>query len=109
MDEISAADALLLAQADAVLLDVRESFEWDRGHSPIALNIPMSELNARVGELPDDRQILVVCHSGSRSHRVAVALRERGYDATNIIGGMVAWEQAGGALVAEGSELPRVD
>lgn len=109
MNEASAADALTLVQGEALLLDVREPHEWDLGHSPLALSIPMSELNARVHELPDDRQIMVVCHAGSRSHRVADALRQVGYDATNILGGMVAWEQAGGALVAEGSEPPRVD
>jgi rhodanese-related sulfurtransferase len=51
---------------------------------------------------------LVICHSGQRSQRVATALVDAGKDAINVIGGMLAWQQAGGDVVAEGSEPPRV-
>lgn len=107
--DISAADALVLAAGPALLLDVREQDEWDRGRSSLAVHLPMSELNARFTELPDDRQILVVCHAGGRSARVTAALVGEGYNAVNVAGGMLAWQAAGGQLHASGEEVPRVD
>ena len=60
---------------DAVIVDVREADEWAAGHAPNAVHIPLSDLPARLGELPDsDDTIPVVCRSGGRSGRaVAVA------------------------------------
>lgn len=107
---MSAADAVAEAGAGrAVLLDVRETHEWDLGHSPLATLIPMSQLQLRIDELPIGRRLLVVCHSGQRSARVQQALVEIGYDAVNVAGGMIAWQQAGGEIVAEGPGPARVD
>lgn len=69
----------------------------------------MSELQERIAELPEDDRVLVVCHSGQRSARVTAALNAAGYRATNVIGGMMAWQQVGGAIVADGTTQPRVD
>lgn len=108
--ELSAAEVIVsLRDTDAVLLDVREQQEWDRGHSPLATLLPMSELQARIDEIPDDRRLFVVCRSGQRSGQVAAALTGVGYDAVNVSGGMIAWHAAGGDLVAEGAQTPRVD
>ncbi|MBC7518145.1 MAG: rhodanese-like domain-containing protein [Microbacteriaceae bacterium] len=107
--EITATDALAEVTAGTLLLDVREPAEWDRGHSPLAISLPMSELQARLDEVPENTRVLVVCHSGQRSARVTAALNEAGYTASNVIGGMVAWEQAGGVLVAAAGDNPRVD
>ena len=109
MTDVSAADAITLAIEGGWVLDVREPDEWMCGHSPIAHSVPMSQLNERVGELPTDQQILVVCHSGSRSLRASDALRQAGFDSANVVGGMIAWHQAGGEIVADGNEPARVD
>lgn len=107
---IAASDALArMGLPGTVLVDVRERHEWDRGHSPVALLLPMSELEARIDELPQDRLLLVVCHSGQRSLRVSTALARIGYDAVSVTGGMIAWQLAGGEIVAEGQAPPRVD
>lgn len=106
---VSAADALSRVQSGTLLIDVREADEWARGHSPLATLLPMSALQERVGELPDDARILVVCHSGQRSARVASALVNAGYDAASVDGGMIAWRDAGGDIVADGSAPPTVD
>lgn len=106
--EVTAAEALTLAANGTVALDVRETDEWDRGHSPLARLLPMSALQDRLAEVPSEQDVLIVCHSGSRSMRVTKALANAGYNAINVQGGMVAWAQAGGDLVAEGSEAPRV-
>jgi rhodanese-related sulfurtransferase len=78
-----------------VLLDVREQDEWDAGHAPGAVHIPLGELPDRVGELPGDAQLMVVCHSGGRSARATAWLSQGGYDAVNLDGGMVDWARAG--------------
>lgn len=75
----------------AVLLDVREHFELAAAKVEGALHIPMRELPARVKELPQDKPILVMCHSGARSQRVADWLVPQGFDASNIAGGIDAW------------------
>jgi rhodanese-related sulfurtransferase len=77
------------------LLDVREHDEWDAGHVPGAVHIPMRELGARQAELPTDRTILCVCRSGSRSGMVVRALAEAGYAAENLDGGLQSWEAYG--------------
>lgn len=73
------------------LLDVREPAEVDDWAFPGAVNIPLGELPGRAGELPTDRSIVVVCHSGVRSAAAANALDGAGYRAENLTGGAVAW------------------
>ena len=56
--------------ADHLLLDVREVDEFEAGHLPGAVNLPMSEFQARFSDqLPVDRSIVLVCHTGVRSAR----------------------------------------
>jgi rhodanese-related sulfurtransferase len=85
----------------AWLLDVREPDEWAAGHAEDAVWIPMGEVAARQAEVPDDRAIVVICRTGSRSARVATALLGAGYDAVNLAGGMRAWAASGYAVVTD--------
>ena len=87
--------------ADAALLDVRETDEWVAGHAPTARHLPMSELTARLAELPDDDPLYVICRSGGRSARVVAYLAGQGYPAVNVDGGMQAWSAQGRAVVAD--------
>ncbi|MGV8966418.1 MAG: rhodanese-like domain-containing protein [Cellulomonas sp.] len=80
--------------AGTTLVDVREQNEWDAGHAPGAVHVPLGELIARVGELPAGR-LLVVCQLGGRSARATEWLNGAGYDAVNLSGGMVDWARAG--------------
>ncbi len=84
-----------------VLLDVREADEWEAGHAPGALHIPMSELAGRLDELPDDAELYVVCRVTGRAARVAQYLNANGWDATNVDGGMQVWAAQGRPLVGE--------
>ena len=86
---------------DAVLLDVREAGEWAAGHAPDAQHLPMSELTARLGELPDADQLYVICRSGGRSARVTAYLAQQGHTAINVDGGMQAWHATGRPMVGE--------
>jgi rhodanese-related sulfurtransferase len=82
--------------AGSTLLDVREQDEWDAGHAPGAVHIPLSDLPARYGELDADTEILVMCHSGGRSARATQWLNDAaGFEATNLDGGIIAWTGAG--------------
>lgn len=73
------------------LLDVREPEEVAEWAFPGALNIPLSQLAGRAGELPADRTIVVACAAGVRSAAAAEALRRGGWTAENLSGGAAAW------------------
>jgi len=99
--EIEADDAFAEVEAGAFLLDVRETDEWQSGHAPGAVHIPMGDVPARADELPRDRRIVAICRSGSRSRAITEALVTAGYDAANAIGGMRAWEANGFDVVTD--------
>lgn len=86
-----------------VYLDVRESEEFDAGHVPGALHVPLSDLPERAGELPAG-EVHVLCRSGGRATKAAAWLDENGFDAVVVEGGSIAWAEAGRPLVAEGEE-----
>ncbi|WP_267241769.1 rhodanese-like domain-containing protein [Streptomyces sp. PR69] len=94
--------------SDALVLDVREHDEWAAGHVEGAVHVPMSDFVARFGEvtkaLADGRQAFVMCRVGGRSAQVTQYLVQQGYDAVNVDGGMLAWESAGRAMVADTGE-----
>ena len=94
--ELTAAEVAARAGEDQPLvLDVREDWEWEAGHIAESVHIPLGELGSRIGELPGDRPIVVVCRSGSRSQMVADAMAEAGWDTANLAGGLLAWHAAG--------------
>ena len=95
-------------QRGAVLLDVREPHEWQNGHAPKARHIPLGSLPARMGELPHNREIYVVCRTGARSARAAKLLSAQRGDVANVKGGMTAWSHAGLPVVAKGGRPGRV-
>lgn len=97
--EIGAEEAEELT--DAFLLDVREADEWAAGHAPTAIWIPMGDLQARIDDLPRDRQILAICRSGGRSGAVVEALNGAGFDAVNVAGGMQSWARSGLDVIAD--------
>ena len=72
------------------LLDVREPMELAVENVPEALNIPIGQLRARLGELPRDREIHVICRSGQRAYLATRILLQNGFKARNISGGMLS-------------------
>lgn len=86
--------APILAAGDPVI-DVRERDEYAAVHAPGVTLIPLSELEARVGEVPTDRRVHVICKSGGRSMKAAEFFMALGIDAVNVAGGTTAWVDAG--------------
>jgi rhodanese-related sulfurtransferase len=97
---------------DAVLLDVREDDEWAAGHISGAIHVPMmrvpQQLQHDPGPLTPDATIVVVCKVGSRSAQVTAWLRQQGYSATNLAGGMYSWEAAGRPIESSDDRPPRI-
>ncbi len=96
---VDGATARDLVREGAVLLDVRESGEWNAGHAPQAAHLPLGRIAEASKKVRDGRQVVVVCRSGSRSRSATKALISMGYDALNLSGGMHAWASAGGQVV----------
>lgn len=94
--------------AHAYLLDVREPDEWETGHAPDAVHIPLGELPSRAGEVPADRDVYVVCRSGGRSAQATAFLGAEGRSASNVDGGMQGWAAAGRPMVSETDAPPSV-
>jgi rhodanese-related sulfurtransferase len=94
----------LINHQNAVLLDVRETAELAAGGKlPNALHIPLSQLNARVGELAKltSRPVVVYCARGNRSRTAGNMLAKQGFaDIYSLHGGLKAWKDAGLPLEA---------
>jgi rhodanese-related sulfurtransferase len=87
----------LINRKDAVMLDVREAGEFNAGHAPNAKNVPLGQLDKRLGEIAKfkARPVVVTCQTGSRSHAATSALKKAGFGEVVVLsGGFGAWQQA---------------
>ena len=103
--EVSPAEAAGLIDGGAELIDVRRPYEFEGGRIAGARNIEMNELARHAEELPRDRPVLLYCRGGNRSGMAAEALRQAGFDAHHIAGGLEAWQADGRPLEPEGGEV----
>jgi rhodanese-related sulfurtransferase len=74
----------------ALLLDVRDPVELVVESVPGAVNVPLAQLRSRLGELPRDREIHVICRSAQRAYYATRILLQNGFRARNLSGGMLA-------------------
>lgn len=100
LDLPDAIDAATLAEvkdrSDVVVLDVREQWEYNEGHIPGVVHIPMNDIPGRLAEIPTDQTVIVTCRSGNRSGQVSAFLRDQGFtNIHNLNGGILAWQSAG--------------
>jgi rhodanese-related sulfurtransferase len=98
-DELSRADlARFLKNKDTVLIDVRPTVEFEHGHIPGAISIPVQELEERLRELPKTKRIIAYCRGEYClfADEAVALLRQRGFDAIRLEGGWPEWaaEQA---------------
>lgn len=87
---------------DIVVVDCREQMEWDEGHLPGAIFIPLSEFMSRFSELKEDAEIIMQCRSGRRSLTACQILLEHDYeDMANLEGGILDWVAHGYEVVKD--------
>lgn len=78
------------------LVDVRTPEEFASGHVPGAVNLPVDQVEARIGEVDaPGAEVYLVCRSGGRSAKAADLLLAKGYAPVNVQGGTEAWKAAG--------------
>jgi rhodanese-related sulfurtransferase len=95
--------------AGAILIDVREDDEWQAGHAPQAVHLPMVQVPERLAEIPTEGDVVIVCRSGHRSSEVVRYLIAQGHDnVRNLADGMFGWVAAGRPLVSEDGDGPVV-
>ncbi len=88
---------------DIAVIDVRGASEWQAGHLPGAVHIPLGYLLRRIDEVPTDRPVLVHCQGGARSAMAASLLARAGRrNVTNLVGGFAAWKGAGLPVTSAG-------
>ena len=84
-----------VSKGNFVIIDVREDREIavsNLGKASVPYtHIKMSEIVQRLDEIPKEKELGIICHTGSRSARVTMFLRQRGYNAINIQGGIENW------------------
>lgn len=90
------------------LLDVREDDEWAAGHAPDAVHVPVGRLEKHSAEIPQDREVYVICRSGARSAYATEALAGAGWKTVNVADGMAGWAVAGRPMVSETGAEPYV-
>lgn len=99
------APAELAANAkEVILLDVRSPIEFETEHIANSINVPLSDLDGRLEEVPRQGQLVVICRSGKRAERGAYTLLGKGYQPRVLEGGLVAWRKAG-LPVKEGKKM----
>lgn len=92
----------------ALILDVREDFEWVQGHAKGATHIPLGQLPERFEELDPDVDTYVICRTGGRSAQASAWLTGMGYSVYNIAGGSDAWIEAQLPMESENGQEPAV-
>lgn len=88
----------LMNRENALVLDVRDAASYAAGHILGARNLPLADLDKRIGELDKfkSRPVIVVCEAGNSSTRAVRALKAKGFaQALNLSGGFRAWLQGG--------------
>lgn len=88
----------LINKRNAVVVDIRDTTEYAKGHLPQAKSAPLDDLANRAPNLAKDKAtpIIVVCQNGQRAGKAQAALRQAGYSEVYLLdGGLAAWQQAG--------------
>ena len=90
------APALSARHGEVTVVDVRGQSEWDAGHIPGAVHLPLATLANRLDELPRDTPLVLQCQGGGRSSIASALLQANGFeDVTNLRGGIRGWREAG--------------
>ena len=87
--------AEFLQEGDIQLIDVRQPEEHEAGRIAGDRFIELAQLAAQVATIDRERPVVFYCRTGSRSAMATEAFRGAGFDAHNMVGGLVEWHAAG--------------
>ena len=107
--QLDPARARELIDGGAQLVDVRTAKEHAAGHIAGAAHVPLERLDQEADELDRERPLIVYCRGGNRSQVAAEALRNSGWEAHSIEGGLLAWAEGGLPLEPEDGEVAPAD
>jgi rhodanese-related sulfurtransferase len=97
---VGRAKELIAAKPRLVILDVRTPSEYSDEHIEKAINIPVDDIEVRLGELDKENELLVYCRTGNRSTRAVGILRDNGFSKIyHMTDGITSWKTAGCATV----------
>lgn len=94
--------AELLTQAAVQVIDVRQDYEWEAGRIAGARHLELMELAAQAESLEWEHPVVFYCRSGARSGMAAAAFAQAGFDAHNMVGGLLEWDAAGLPIEPDG-------
>ena len=95
----------LETQTEPFIVDIRTEDDYKRGSLQNAINIPMAQLKERMAQLPKDKTIYLLCHTGERSVDYVEMLDDAGYDAVNISGGYRSFLRKQLSLMVQDEDL----
>lgn len=95
ISEITVGELAELLESGSLLVDVREHHEFDEGHVPGAVHVPLTTVPDNVEKFRGKGPTLVICRSGGRSLRACEFLSDRGIEVVNVAGGTLAWQLSG--------------
>lgn len=98
--QVDFAELIGKAESARPVIDVRTQREYEKGHVPGAVNIPVDELRERIAEVPRDARVHVYCQVGQRGYLATRILRQNGIDAHNLAGGFTTYQ-----MLARAAEL----
>ncbi|WP_228977352.1 rhodanese-like domain-containing protein [Paraburkholderia gardini] len=103
---LSAAEATqLINRRNAVVIDLRSTEDFNKGHLPSARHIEFAGLQAKIGPLVKNKSnpVLLVCQTGQQSNKAVRVVQDAGYAEVHVLqGGLNAWQQAGMPVVKQG-------
>jgi rhodanese-related sulfurtransferase len=103
ISEISVDELAERLRAGSRLVDVREPVEFDEGHVPGAVHVPLATVPDHVEQFRGEGPTLVICRSGGRSLQACEFLSDRGVEVVNVAGGTLAWQMSGREVETAGS------
>lgn len=103
--EVSTGDLEAALAAGAVVIDVRETDEYESGHVPGAVHVALGTVPDHVEAFRSDATVYVICRSGARSMRACEFLEQQGLETINVAGGTLDWIAGGRAVVTGSSPL----
>lgn len=97
--EITINELKVALSSGSQLIDVREADEFESGHIPAAVLVPLGTVPKNIDLFRSDANVYLVCHSGGRSMRACEFLHEQGItNVVNVIGGTAGWIALGNPL-----------